>query len=123
MWRWRVTAALAAVILCALIAVAGPGSIEILGSGHAGAVPAAEAGAPWARRCLGRSPEPEHSQLAFCARVRGRVIYSDVASGSGETHLLVLGSFHLILVELPLGAHAPGLGSRITAVGPLLRAS
>jgi hypothetical protein len=48
------------------------------------------------------------------------VIYSDAASG--ETHLLVVGGFHIVIVELPDAARRLGWGSHIIAVGPLLRA-
>jgi hypothetical protein len=65
---------------------------------------------------------PEHPQLAFCARVSGRVVYSHVDSRSREAHLLVLADFHVIMVELPARAGDPGAGAHITAVGPLLRA-
>jgi hypothetical protein len=72
------------------------------------------------RPCFGFSPKLDHAELAFCARVDGRVVYSQLESG--ETHVLVIGDFHIVLVELPAGIRRPGWGLRIAAVGPLLRA-
>lgn len=100
--------------------LAGPGSIQILR--HApGSREASRSPTPaWSRACSGRAARLGHPQLAFCARFDGRVIFSDVESG--ETHLLAVGGFHIVVVELPPGTRGPGLGSRIVAVGPLLRA-
>jgi hypothetical protein len=69
-------------------------------------------------------PETLGGQLAFCARIAGRVLarFREVEAGARVVHLLVAGAFHLIVVELPKGASGPGLGSWITAVGPLVSA-
>jgi hypothetical protein len=116
---WQITTALAAVLLCALVALAGPGSIQTL---QRDAASPSDPSRHWAQPCFRESSRPEHPRLAFCARVSGRVVYSHVNSGSGEAHLLVLANFHMIVVELHAPARAPGWGAHITAVGPLLRA-
>ena len=109
-------------LLCALVALAGPGSIETLQRASPDAASPSNPSRHWAKPCFRNSLPTEHPQLAFCARVSGRVVYSHVNSGSGEVHLLVLANFHMIIVELPAPARTPGWGAHITAVGPLLRA-
>jgi hypothetical protein len=117
---WPAAAVLAGLALGGLLALAGPGSIEILQRDPA-AGSRLSAGTPaWSRLCYRHPPRLGHPHLAFCARVEGRVIYSDVESR--ETHLLVLGGFHIVIVELSARARRPGWGSHIVAVGPLLRA-
>jgi hypothetical protein len=116
---WRVAAGVAALVLAACIFAAAPGSVEVV---QYAPVPASHAAAilpKWAGPCSTRYPSIGETDIAFCARVDGRVI-AWATKPSGETHLLVAGGFHLTLVELKAGMHRPGLGSRITAVGPLL---
>jgi hypothetical protein len=111
---------LAAAALCGLIALVGPGSVEILQHAPVAGT-TLNAGTPaWSRACYNHPPRLGHPQLAYCARIEGRVIYSSV--GSRDTHLLVVGAFHLVIVELSAQARIPGWGSHIVAVGPLLRA-
>jgi hypothetical protein len=119
---WQVTTALAAVLLCALVALAGPGSIQTLQRAGTNAASSSARAPGWAQPCFRESLPSEHPQLAFCARVGGRVVNSDVDAESGEAHLLVLANFHMIIVELPPRVRVPGWGAHITAVGPLLRA-
>jgi hypothetical protein len=107
-------AGLAALMLCVLLAVSGPGSVDTVGAGASAAV-------RWAHPCWGHPPVLKHPQLASCARVAGREMFAYTQSGSGETHLLVLGGFHMFVVELPDGVRNPGWGSWITAVGPMVR--
>lgn len=120
---WRITAVLAATVLGAVLWLAGPGSIEVLahppvtGLGARGSTPA------WTRPCLRDLPTLGQQQLAFCARLDGRVVASQTKDRDGESHLLVIGGFHFTLVELPSGAHVPAWGSRITVVGPLFSGS
>lgn len=102
--------------MCALLFMAAPGSIQILGRAPAAHSPA------WAQPCLAQGPQFDAQQLAFCARVDGRVIATQ-SKRDGETHLLVLGGFHVTLVELPDRAHMPSWGSRVVAVGPMQAAS
>ncbi len=40
----------------------------------------------------------------------------------GEIHVAVVGDFHLTLIRLPDHAATPSLGTRVVAVGPLVRA-
>jgi hypothetical protein len=102
------------------VALAGPGSIQILQHAPGTREISRSPTASWSRACSGHSPRLDHPQLAFCARFDGRVIFSHVESG--ETHLLAVGGFHMVIVELPPGTHSPGLGSHIVAIGPLLKA-
>jgi hypothetical protein len=116
---WRVAAVLAAVVLAASLLAAVPGSVAIVKYAPGQGGPAATSIPAWARTCLQiRYPSLEEHQLAFCARVDGRVIGS-VTKSNGETHLLVTGGLHFSVVELKPGMRAPGWGSRITAVGPM----
>lgn len=120
---WRLTAFLAAVVLCGLIYLAGPGSLQVVTIQPLGAASRMPA---WARPCVIDTPPPHDSRtLAFCARVVGRVVASIAKSesGDGERHVLVTGGFHVTLVELDGKTPTPSLGARITAVGPLQRAS
>jgi hypothetical protein len=124
-WRrlgiWRVTAVLAALMLGGLLFLAGPGSIRVLQvqpGRFTTRLPA------WARPCVIDTPPPgQANTLAFCARVRGRVIgfVTKDESGDRERHALVVGEFHVTLVELAAGMRTPSLGSLLTAVGPLQR--
>jgi hypothetical protein len=113
---WRGVAAALAVLLIAMVALASQGSLEIYGGNvPSGAVPA------WARRCM-RVPMPTgRLLLARCASVAGRVVWSDKGRG-GEPLLAVLSGFHLVLVQLRVGVSAPGWGSEVKFVGPMIRA-
>jgi hypothetical protein len=119
---WQVTTALAAGLLGALVALAGPGSIQTIQHAYTNAASSAARAPHWAQPCFHEGLPFEHPRLDFCARVSGRVVYSDVDPASHEAHLLVLASFHMIVVELPARAQIPGWAAHITAVGPLLRA-
>jgi hypothetical protein len=117
---WRVTAALAALLLCGLIAGAAQGSIDVITSRPAAG--AGGGGASWERWCsVGRARE-DRTRLAYCARVDGLVVTSSHGPASGETHVAVVGGFHLTIVRLPDGSRTPSLGTRLIAVGPLVRA-
>jgi hypothetical protein len=50
------------------------------------------------------------------------VLTSSHGPAAGETHVAVVGDFHLTLVRLPDGAATPSIGTRLIAVGPLVRA-
>jgi hypothetical protein len=117
---WRVSAAICAAALAAILFFAAPGSVSLVRYGpEAGGPPASNLPA-WSRACVvaNRYPSMSETQLAFCARADGRVI-GFVNGDEGETHLLVTGAFHITLVELKLGTPKPSWGSRIVAVGPL----
>jgi hypothetical protein len=113
---WRVTAALAALLLAAVIAVAAQGSMTVIARAPAGRDIA------WARWCGHGQVRLDRRRLAFCARVNGIVLATTHGPAVGEIHLAVVGGFHLTLVRLPDGSRTPGIGARVTAIGPLLRA-
>lgn len=115
---WRVTAALAALLLCALIAGAAQGSIDVIASRPA----TAAGGASWERWCTAGQVREDRIRLAYCARVDGLVLTSSHGPGADETHVAVVGDFHLTIVRLPDGARTPSPGTRLVAVGPLVRA-
>ena len=113
----------AGLALGALLFLVAPGSLEIVPVQPLGAATEMPV---WTRPCVIDTPPPHGARtLAFCAKVDGRVVASIAksASGDGERHVLVTGGFHLTLVELGQREKTPRLGSRITAVGPLQRAS
>lgn len=113
---WRVGAGMAAVILCALLLMAGPGSMQVYAARSGARLPA------WTRPCvIDTPPARDADRLASCVRMVGRVIATKEKSSDGERHVLVTGGFHVMLVELPPSAPMPGWGSRITAVGRLER--
>jgi hypothetical protein len=117
---WRATAALAAVALAVLVFFAAPGSVTLMRYSPLRITETTSGWKTWAGPCLRRvDPMFRRGQLAFCARVDGRVIGSHTSGTTGETHLLVLGAFHATLVELQRGTAVPSWGSRIIAVGPL----
>ncbi len=115
---WRVTTAVAALLLCAVILVAAQGSIQVIAH-HAGP---GSSGAAWERWCAGGHVRDDRIRLAYCARVDGLVLASTHGPGVHETHVAVVGGFHLTIVRLPDGAPTPGRASRLIAVGPLVRA-
>jgi hypothetical protein len=116
---WKTSAALAALLFCALLVGAGQGSITVV-IHRAAAFPAG--GAPWERWCTRGSVRQDRVRLAFCARVDGFVLSRSNGPGKGEVHVAVLGGFHLTIVKLPIGMAGPSLGSRLVAIGPLMRA-
>jgi len=115
---WRVTAVLAALLLCTLLVGAAQGSIDVLATRPAGP----DHAAPWVRWCSAGQVREDRTQLAYCARVDGLVVNSTHGPAPGESHVAVVGDFHLTIVRLPDGAHTPPLGGRLIAVGPLVRA-
>jgi hypothetical protein len=117
---WRVTAGLAALLLCGLLIGAAQGSMDVVAQRPAGAAAAGEAS--WERWCTAGQPREDRRRLAFCARVDGLVLSSTHGPGPGEAHVAVVGDFHLTIVRLPDGAPTPSLGTRLVAVGPLVRA-
>ncbi|MFZ1996460.1 MAG: hypothetical protein WAU75_20280 [Solirubrobacteraceae bacterium] len=117
---WRVTAVLAALLLCGLIAVAAQGSIEVIA--HRPADRRQSGTASWQGWCTAGQARDDRIRLAYCARVNGLVLASTHGPGSEETHVAVVGGFHLTIVRLPDGAPTPSVGTRLIAVGPLVRA-
>jgi hypothetical protein len=116
---WRLSGVFAAVVLCGLLFLVGPGSVEIVARAPDRGAHLAATTPSWARPCFRGHTSSRYSKLAFCARVVGRVLASQTMGG--EPHLLVSGGFHFTLVELRPGARVPPLGSDITAIGPLFR--
>jgi hypothetical protein len=117
---WRVTAGLAAILLCGLVVGAAQGSIDVIAQGPAAVASAGRAS--WERWCTAGAARQDRRRLAYCARVDGLVLDSTHGPNPGEVHVAVIGGFHLTIVRLPLGSRTPSRGTRVTAVGPLVRA-
>lgn len=117
---WRATAALAGLLLGVVVIAAAQGSLDVIAR-----PPAADDGtrtASWERWCTDGRVRKDRRQLAFCARVDGLVVASSNGPGDGEVHVAVVGDFHLTIVRLPDWAWAPSIGTRVIAIGPMLRA-
>ncbi len=119
---WRVTAALAALLLGAVLLMCAPGSLTVLAERPATDGSGAAAESSWVHWCTRGQPREDRVRLAFCARVDGRVIGSTHGPGPGEAHIAVLGDFQLVIVRLPNGTATPPWGSQVVAIGPLFRA-
>ena len=117
---WRVTAGLAALLLCGVIVGAAQGSIAVVAQRPA--ADASAGGASWERWCSAGAARQDRRRLAYCARVNGLVLTSTHGPNPGEVHVAVIGGFHLTIVRLPFGSRTPSLGTRVIAVGPLVRA-
>lgn len=117
---WRVTAGLAAILLCGLIVGAAQGSIDVIAQRPAGDT--SGRAASWERWCTAGAARQDRRRLAYCARVDGLALTSTHGPNPGEVHVAVIGGFHLTIVRLPVGSRAPSLGARVVAVGPLVRA-
>jgi hypothetical protein len=117
---WRITAGLAALLLVGLLVVAAQGSITVISARP----PAASAAnrPSWEQWCSAGQVREDRRRLAFCARVDGLVLTSSHGPARGETHVAVVGGFHLTIVLLPDNAPTPSAGTRLVAVGPLVRA-
>jgi hypothetical protein len=118
---WRVTAVVAALLLCGLVLVCAQGSLVIVTqrpaeSEHAIALPSWE---PWCTRGV---PRKERERLAFCARVEGRVLDSTHGPAPDEAHVAVITDFQLVVIRLPDWAATPTRGTNVVAIGPLFRA-
>lgn len=113
---WRVTAGLAALLLCGIALGAGQGSLTVIAQR-----PPKEPES-WEHWCTTGQVREDRKRLAFCARVDGLVLASTHGPGPREIHVAVIGGFHLTVVRLPDGAMSPSLGTRVVAIGPLLRA-
>jgi hypothetical protein len=117
---WRITAVMAGLLLCGLVVGAAQGSITVIAQRPAKSVIAGSTA--WERWCTAGRAREDRRRLAFCARVDGLVLTSSHGPAPGETHVAVVGGFHLTIVRLPNDARTPGLGTRLVAVGPLVRA-
>jgi hypothetical protein len=119
---WRLTAALAALLLGAVVLACAPGSMTVLAHRPVTEGRGAAAGPSWVPWCTRGKPREDRVRIAFCARVAGRVIGSTHGPGPGEAHVAVLGDFHLVIVRLPEWTATPPWGSQVVAIGPLFRA-
>jgi len=119
---WRVTAALAALLLCALVLVCAQGSLTIIAHRPATAKQGTTALPPWEPWCTRGIPRKERKRLAFCARVEGRVLASTHGPQPDEAHVAVISNFQIVIVRLPNWEATPSRGAKIVAIGPLFRA-
>jgi hypothetical protein len=117
---WRITTAISAVLFVTLLVAASQGSLSVIPRPLSGS--AAAAAPSWERWCTVGVARGDRRSLAFCARVDGLVIASTHGPSRLEAHVGVLSDFHFVLVRLPDGARTPSVGSRIVAIGPLVRA-
>ena len=116
---WRATAAVSGLLFLAVLVAVAQGSVTVVDQ-----EPAAELhGQPaWEQWCTRGHARTDRERLAWCARVHGRVVWTTHGPSPGELHLAVIGGFHLTIVRMPYNVHHPGVGSSLTAVGPLVRA-
>jgi hypothetical protein len=117
---WRASAALAALLLGALLLACAQGSLTVIAA-RPRTTQNAAASPAWERWCTRGEAREDRRRLAFCARVEGHVLAVTHGPAPGETHLAVLGDFHLVIVRLPEGLATPARGTRVTAIGPLFR--
>jgi hypothetical protein len=86
--------------------------------------PAQQARAPrWTSPCW---PTARWTDKAQCVHVSGRVVWTQKQDpdGDGDRHLLIVGRLHPRVVKLVRGmrtAGLPGIGTRVDAVGWLMR--
>jgi hypothetical protein len=73
----------------------------------------------WTRPCFRRAARPDRPLLHFCARVSGRILHVR-HTHPDVTHVAILAHFRVVIVRVER-PEVPGLGSTITAVGPMLR--
>jgi hypothetical protein len=121
LWR-AAAAALSALLLCGLALGCAQGSLTIIIHQPAADGKQAAALPSWEHWCTRGTPRQDRKRLAFCARVDGRVVYSTHGPGPLETHVALIGDFHIVIVRLLSGAATPANGARVVAIGPLFRA-
>lgn len=119
---WRVTAALSALLLCGLVLAASRGSIDVISTRPVATKHSAAPRPSWLRWCSHGTVRQDRPLLAYCARIDGLVVASNRGAGPGEAHLAVLSDFHLVIFRMPDGSTVPSIGTRLVAVGPLVRA-
>jgi hypothetical protein len=80
----------------------------------------------WSEPCFVHEPRHDRALLAPCARATGFVTYvrTKGTHAAPEVHFALIGRFGALIVKLdnPLHLEKPGIGSRVTVVGPLVRA-
>jgi hypothetical protein len=81
----------------------------------------------WSAPCFQHEPRHDRSLLARCARATGVVSYVRRRGSTHvrEVHFALVGRFGALIVKLgdPKLLRTPSLGSRVTVVGALVRAS
>jgi hypothetical protein len=120
----KTTALLAALLLVVAVGLASRGSIDTVGDDPGAVVLSSPP--TWAKPCQDREPRHDRELLETCARVAGRVLAVRAEAGQTgppEVHLAMIADFHLFVVKLAPGQGRPSLGSTVTVVGPLVRAS
>jgi hypothetical protein len=117
---WRATAAVSGLLFVVVLVAVARGSVTVVSRAPAGGqlrgLPA------WENWCTRGHPRTDRQRLAWCARVEGRVVWTTRGPSPGELHLAVIGGFHLTIVRMQYNVDHPGIGSSLTAVGPLVRA-
>jgi hypothetical protein len=111
------------VLIAAAVALAAPGTHQTYPRTQL-LWPAQQAHAPaWTRPCW---PTARWTDKVACVHVRGRVVWTQKRDpdGDGDRHLLIVGRLHPRVVKLVRGmrtAPLPGAGTRVDAVGWLMR--
>ena len=81
----------------------------------------------WSAPCFQHKPRRDRQLLARCARATGVVSYvrHKVSTDAQEVHFALVGRFGALIVKLgdPSLLKTPAVGSRVTVVGALVRAS
>ena len=80
----------------------------------------------WSAPCFSHEPRHDRRLLARCARATGVVAHvrTKESAGSAEVHFALVGRLGVLIVKLgdPRMLKTPSIGSRVTAVGALVRA-
>lgn len=118
---WRGTAATAAALLALVVVAAAQGSLQVLRDRRSVPDVRRSPALHWALPCVSARARPDRRQLDFCGRIAGRVVWVTHGPDRGESHVAVLGGFHVVLVKLPIGTAPPSWGAAVVAVGPLVR--
>lgn len=117
---WRVTAALAALVLIITVVLAAQGSLTVLANRPSAGAAGQRS---WERWCGNGLVRMDRVHVAYCARVEGIVLRRTFGPSKAESHLAVIGDFHLLVVRLDTGRKGvPGIGARVIAIGPMVRA-
>jgi hypothetical protein len=81
----------------------------------------------WSAPCFLHQPRHDRALLARCARATGVVAHvrSEGDTHAREVHFALVGRFGALIIKLgdPATLRKPRVGSRVTVVGPLVRAS
>lgn len=90
--------------------------------------PSTVAGAPaWTRPCWVGGHDGKRVRVLQCARLRGRVLWvvNEKVEHGGDAHIVVVESLHVRFAKMNLADRrrigVPGIGHRVTLVGPIVR--